>query len=319
MLYHNALGFQGKRALDVSRQRIGVWLVAWLMPISGWAVPDVVVSIKPVHSLVSMIMRDLGEPELLIEGAASPHQYAMRPSEAARLADADLVVWVGPSLESFLVRPLTQMRAVSSRELQLQSNPLITPLKSRGYSFARPAVGRTKGSVDPHVWLDPKNAVGILQAVTDTLSQMDPSNASRYAANRDHAIQEIYDIQHDVMRVLQGVQSEPFVVFHDGYQYFEHAFGLNYAGALALSPERQPGVRQVRMLMDTIDQQSVTCVFSEPQFPSKLVQMIADQTEVRVVSLDPLGTDIAPGAHLYAELLLAMSDAFQRCLSPVRD
>ena len=317
MLYHNALGFQDNRVLSVSRQQIGVWLMLWLLPMTGSATPEVVVSIKPVHSLVSMVMRDLGEPRLLIQGAQTPHQYAMRPSEAALLAKADLIVWVGPALESFLVRPVAQMRADSSRELQLQSNPYVTPIKARGLSFARPVVGRSTGAVDPHLWLDPKNAVGILQAVTDTLSQMDPDNAARYAANRDQAMADIEALHHSVARALSAVQAEPFVVFHDGYQYFEQAYGLNYAGALALSPERQPGVRQVRMLMETIDQQSVGCVFSEPQFPSKLVQMIATQTHVRVVSLDPLGAGIPSGEHLYAELMLAMSSAFQRCLASV--
>jgi zinc transport system substrate-binding protein len=294
-----------------------MWLLLCVMPIPSWAVPDVVVSIKPVHSLVSMVMRDIGEPKLLMRGAATPHYYAMRPSEAALIAQADLIVWVGPTLESFMVRPVAQMPERDAHILQLQSSGHVTPLRSRGLSFAKPAIGGSTQSMDPHLWLDPHNAVGILEAITATLSRIDPDNATHYAANRDRAKADIQQVARTVERMVRPVQSTPFVVFHDGYQYFEHAFGLNYAGALALSPERQPGVRQVRMLMQTINQQSIACVMSEPQFPSKVVQMIAEQTKARVVSVDPLGATLEPGRHLYSELLLAMADAFQRCLSPV--
>ncbi|WP_288351102.1 zinc ABC transporter substrate-binding protein [uncultured Thalassospira sp.] len=80
--------------------------------------PKVVTSIKPIHSIASAIMKDIGEPALLVDGASSPHAYSLRPSEARALSEADLVVYVSHSLEGFLQKPL-QTLSKSSHQLEL--------------------------------------------------------------------------------------------------------------------------------------------------------------------------------------------------------
>src|SRR5690606_8723107 len=70
------------------------------------AAPDIVVSIKPIHSLVSSIMQGVGEPALIVEGAASPHTFTMKPSSARAVQGADIVFWMGPGMEAFLEKPL---------------------------------------------------------------------------------------------------------------------------------------------------------------------------------------------------------------------
>ena len=73
---------------------------------AGHAAPKVVASIKPVHSLVASVMQGIGEPQLIIEGAGSPHTYSLRPSQARALQDADLIFWIGHELEAFLEKPV---------------------------------------------------------------------------------------------------------------------------------------------------------------------------------------------------------------------
>ena len=67
---------------------------------------DVVASIKPVHSLVASVMEGVGEPILLVKGTGSEHSYSLRPSEARALEQAEVVFWVGETMETFLIKPL---------------------------------------------------------------------------------------------------------------------------------------------------------------------------------------------------------------------
>ena len=65
-------------------------------------VPDVAVDIAPVHSLVARVMEGIGTPDLIVAPGATPHEYSLRPSEAAALQEADLVFWIGPGLTPWL-------------------------------------------------------------------------------------------------------------------------------------------------------------------------------------------------------------------------
>ena len=88
---------------------IGILVIAvsWWSTATTWAdVPNVVVSIKPIHSLAAGVMTGVAEPTLLIEGGASPHAYSLKPSEAEALQNADVVFWIGDEMETFLEKPL---------------------------------------------------------------------------------------------------------------------------------------------------------------------------------------------------------------------
>ncbi|BDW96768.1 hypothetical protein MACH10_24530 [Thalassospira tepidiphila] len=87
--------------------------------------PKVVTSIKPIHGITSAIMKDIGEPVLLIDGASSPHTYSLRPSEARALNDADLVIYVSHALEGFLEKPLESLSG-HSHQLELVSLPQLS-------------------------------------------------------------------------------------------------------------------------------------------------------------------------------------------------
>ncbi|MFQ5468106.1 MAG: metal ABC transporter solute-binding protein, Zn/Mn family, partial [Kiloniellaceae bacterium] len=133
------------------------------------APPRVVVDIKPVHALVAGVMEGIAAPRLLIAGAASPHDYALRPSHARALAAADLVVWVGPTLTPSLEKPLAAL-AGGARRLTLLDDPSM---------MARDRAG----AIDPHIWLDPAKAIKIVAAVARALIALDPANGARYRAN----------------------------------------------------------------------------------------------------------------------------------------
>ncbi|MCL2297381.1 MAG: zinc ABC transporter substrate-binding protein [Proteobacteria bacterium] len=287
------------------------------------ATPKVVVSIAPLHSLVAGVMEGVGTPTLLLKGAASPHDHALRPSEVAALADADIVFWVGTSLEGFLEKPL---RTSKARHVALIETASVRyPAREGGVwgkdRHAHKHKGHNHGgaSTDPHVWLDPVNAGDMVDAVARELSALDAENSKRYEANAAALRQRLTALNHEIETMLTPVKRAPFIVFHDGYQYFEKRYGLNGVGAITVNPEQKPSAQRLRALRDTVQKSGVACVFAEPQYSDGLVKSIVEGTTARYSIWDPLGSNVAPGMDVYFLMMRQLAENGRRCLSGIRD
>ena len=274
-----------------------------------------VASIAPLHSLAAAVMGDLGRPLQIVRGYGSPHAYQMRPSDAANLRDADLVLWIGPSLETFLQRPLAGRRE-GTRVVTLLAVPGLALLANRsGGVHSDDAHGQNEaGSHDPHIWLSPFNAKLIAGVIAKELGSLDPDNAEIYQTNAKRLSERIDTMETRIASRLAPVVNVPFVVFHDAFQYFEKNFGLNTVGSVTVSPDHMPSARRIKTLRDEIARSGARCVFREPQFESALVQVLLEDSDARAAVLDPLGTDVAPGPDAYFALMDANADALIECL-----
>lgn len=292
-----------------------------VLPAPAFAAPETVVSIKPIHSLVGAAMEGLGEPTLLLPPGASPHTYALRPSDARRLGNAELIVWVGEELEAFLRKPLS-LRAGKARIVTLIEDADLELLTGGGDGHEHDdGHGRHDdhghaGSVDVHVWLDSRNARRIVDRVAAVLGELDPPNASRYEANARLAGQRLMELDAEIHRILAPVRAAPYVVFHDAYRYFERRYGTNPVGAITPNPERQPGAGSLARIQRKIVATGARCVFSEPQFQPALVRAVTRGTDARSGVLDPLGAAAAPdGIEGYLTLMRQLAHSLRRCLS----
>ncbi len=261
---------------------------------SALAAPSVLVTVKPVHSLVAGIMEGVGEPALLLPAGASPHSYSLRPSDARKLARADLIIRVGPALETFLARPLANIARRAH---------VITLMRDNGRD------------ADPHIWLDPDEAGRIVTRVTAALGRADPDNAQRYDENGRKTRARINRLDAEIAASLKPVRSLPYIVFHDGYRYFEQHYGLNHVAAIAASPDRKPGARRLRGIRDIIRAEGAKCVFTEPQFSPSLARALTRDADVRLAALDPLGVDIAPGPDGWFKMMRRLAGSLRACLS----
>ena len=288
------------------------------------AAPEVVVSIKPVHSLVAAVMGEFGTPRLILDGASTPHAYQMRPSEAAALHAADLIVWVGEALENFLARPIATL-GPDAQVVTLQHADGIRLLRHRpgGLWKAGPmrvddvdsVRGRNFIRLDAHIWLDPENARRIVDAGRRGARPSASGASGGISAQCSlHAIADWCAGGVTLRKGLAPVRSHAFIVFHDGYQYFEHAFGLNGIGTVTLGPDRLPGVKRLASLRRALAERDVRCVFTEPQFEPGLARTVIEGTSVRMAQLDPLGADIAAGADAWFTVLRRMGDSVVECL-----
>jgi zinc transport system substrate-binding protein len=260
-------------------------------------------------------------PELLIEGVGSPHNYALRPSQAQALRQADLVFWMGPGLEQFLVKPLDAL-AGDALVVALGTSAGLHTLATRsgGLRDGQDAQdGHPEGAhVDMHLWLDPRNAAAMVAAIAAALSAIDPQHAALYQANAVRIEGEIAMLDAELEARLAPVRERPFVVLHDGYHYLEARYGLHAVGAIAVDPLRRPGAGRLREIRARLAARDVECVFAEPQFTPALVETVVAGTGARTGVLDPLGADLEAGPGHYALLMAALAHALVTCLDPTQ-
>ena len=290
-------------------------------------VPGVVVSIKPIHSLVAGVMTGVGEPHLIVKGAASPHTFALRPSDARALENADVVFWVGETVEPFLTRPLQTIGA-AAHSIELIGEGEVRVLAAReggawgasGHTIHGPARHRDARSehdrehLDGHIWLDPRNATAVTRIAVRVLAALDPGNAVTYRRNGDDLAYRLSILEAELTEGLRPIREVPYAVFHDAYQYLEQRYGLNAIGAISTHTGRAPGARSLQALRTRIIESDARCVFHEPQFDPKLVETLIGGTDVSAGVLDSMGAKVQPGAEAYFRIMRDISAALSNCL-----
>ena len=292
----------------------------------------VVASIKPIHSLVSYLMDGVSKPSLIVDGYASPHGFALKPSHAKMLQEADIIFWVGEDLENFLEKPLNSI-AKKAEKIELLEAKGLNKLKFRernifdghddhghdddghkkkdDHDDHDDHEGHHHGEYDPHIWLDPINAKIILNEMVEHLIENDAKNASAYKSNLEKALKDIDKLTMEVMTELN--QSTSSIVFHDAYQYFEERFNVNVLGAFTVNTDVMPGAEQLAEIREIIEHDKVSCIFSEPQFNPDIINAVAKDMDIKTGVLDPLGATLDPGKGLYFDLIRNMSKSFKGC------
>lgn len=328
-------------------------LVAGLgLPVAAAAEPAVVTDIAPVESLVARVMQGVGTPGRLVPRGASPHDARLKPSDAAALAKADLVVMVGGGLTPWLSEA-QQSLAPEAHVIRLMEAETSIVLPTRNeVEFAHEDHGHEEhahdekghddhadddhahdekghddhghdeaghdehdhGPNDPHGWLDPENARAWARLIADELIEQDPENAAVYRENLAQADAEIVAAQEQARALLEPVKDVPFVVSHDAFQYFEKAFDVTAAGAIALSDARAPGPKRVAEIREVLEKRGVACVLTEPGLNPALAQSVAEVTGARLVALDPMGLELPEGPGLYPAMIVEMATRLAGCL-----
>jgi len=324
-------------------------LAAGMAMIGGVAMsdtPKVAVDISPVHSLVSRVMHGVGTPDLIVQAGASPHGYTLRPSEAKALQDAQMVFWMGESLSPWMEGALDTLSSDASIITLLERDETILLEFREGALFEEhdhddhgdekhddhgddnhddhgdekhddhgdeKHDDHSHGSYDPHAWLSPDNARIWLNLIASQLSIVDPENAGTYFANAAAGRLEIEALKAEVNSLLEPVRGKKFIVFHDAYQYFEEAFKISASGAISLGDASKPSPARIAEIQGRIEEESIDCVLSEPQFNKGLVATVMAGSNANTNVIDPLGVGLKPGPNLYNELIRDMTKTLVDC------
>ena len=312
----------------------------------------VVATIKPIHSLASYLMDGVGKPDLIVDGYASPHGFALKPSHAKMIQNADIIFWVGEDIESFLEKPLKTI-AKKADKIELMEIKGLAKLKFRERNIfdSHDDHGHKKDDHDDHDdhakkeddhddhghdddhkedGHDDHGHEGHAHGEFDPHIWLDPMNAKIILSEMaEHLIENdkeneskykknLKKAHKDLDNLTKKVKSElnkdfKSIVFHDAYQYFEKRFGINILGAFTVNTDVMPGAEQLAEIREVIEHDKVSCVFSEPQFNPDIIKAVAKDTNIATGVIDPLGATLDPGKDLYFNLIGNMSKSFKGC------
>lgn len=260
---------------------------ALLVPLAlGFAVMGaglkVAVSIPPLLDFVREVGSDRVEAELLVPPGVDPHTYEIHPVQMRFLAQARLLVVVGLGLEWWLEDVVS---AAGNPDLEV----VVT---SEGIE--------TLGD-DPHIWLDPLNAVLQVAAIRDALIRADPGGRLVYEMNSARYISRILDLHDEIKERISPWTHKEFVALHGAWAYFARRYGLKQLAVIEPRPGREPSAREVARITSLIRERGVRAIFVEVQHSPKVAELIAAETGAALVTLDPLGG--TPGREDYPSLL----------------
>ncbi|MDR8017191.1 zinc ABC transporter substrate-binding protein ZnuA [Ectopseudomonas guguanensis] len=303
-------------------------LITLLFVANAQAEVRLLTSIKPLQLIAAAVQDGVGSPDVLLPPGASPHHYALRPSDVRRVRDADLLYWIGPGMEGFLPRVL---EGRSKPDVAVQALPGMT-LRHFGdshgehdhddhdhaHEHASDGLGHDHdhrpGSLDAHLWLAADNARIIAARMAADLARLDAANAARYAANLQAFEARLDALDGRIRPQLAALQGKPYFVFHEAYDYFEAAYGLKHAGVFSVLTEVQPGARHVAAMRKALQQAGPSCVFSEPPLRPRLAETLTAGLPVKLAELDALGGDLPVAASGYEQLLENLADGLSECL-----
>ena len=368
-------------------------VATFLMPVNIFA-QDVMVTIKPLHSLVSGVMGSTGQAGLIVDDAVSPHDFQLKPSQVKAVQDARVIFYIDNDFETFLRRAFD----ITSEDVRKVAVAGLDGLKTYSIREGGGWEGHAHDhhghedehddhddhdkhghddhddhdkhdhdkhghddhddhdkhdhdkhahddhddhgkhdhdkhahedhdehdkhahedhedhETDLHLWLDPANAKVMVDHIAQELSAIYPENASVYTENASAYGKRLDALHTELQNSLSTVQDKPYVVFHDAYQYFEAAYGLNAVGSITFEPHESPSPSRLQEVSQRIKETGATCVFKEPQFSDRLVRVVVEGTSARSGTLDPLGAGLENGAELYVNLLQNLAGNLRTCL-----
>ncbi|GGK27103.1 zinc ABC transporter substrate-binding protein ZnuA [Aliivibrio fischeri] len=273
---------------------------------------SVLSSVKPINLIVQELTAGVATSSYLVPSGASPHDYALRPSDMKKIKNADTIVWYGNDLEPFLSKVLENKKNI----ITVSQFPSVEFYHFDKHDEDEHAhEGHHHHNTDPHFWLGPKETLGVAKEITKQLIKIDPLNKDQYQSNLAQFEKKLTQVVKTISTQLAPVKSKGYFVFHDAYGYFERYFDMNNLGHFTVSPDRKPGAKTLIKIKKSLVSQQAVCVFSEPQFEPAIVITITRGTDVHKGELDPLAIqqDEVPGA--YFNFLLTISNELESCLN----
>lgn len=272
------------------------------------AAPSVLTDMAPIHGLVSAVMGDIGAPTLLLPPSADAHSYALRPSDARALSDAELIIWVGHDLTPWLADPIATL-ATGATTLELLET---TGWDRRELTHHDGEDDHDHGDYDPHAWIDPAVTAVWVGHIANQLADVDPANADSYQANAKNYATELEQLRDTLKAQLAPAAGQSIIWPHDAYGYFEDAFDLMSVATIADAAANSPGPAHIAQLRERTD---VACVLADPEIGDRWTAVIVEGTSANTGMIDLMGANIPLGADHYINTLQAMADTVVACVT----
>lgn len=288
---------------------------------------EVLTTIKPLGFIANAITDGVTETKVLLPTSASPHDYSLKPSDIEQLQSADLVVWVGEEMESFLEKSLEKV--AKDKVLTLADVEKIDDIVAQTAKAAEKDHDKHEHKHDHkhdhahhhdhdedwHIWLSPAAAELTAEQIAEKLAQKFPAQQDKIRQNLAEFKTALATKNSEIEKQLLPLKSKGYYTFHEAYGYFEQQYGLKPLGSFTINPAIAPGAKTLKSIKQKVEKNQAQCLFTEPQFTPKVVESLSKNSQAHIGTLDPLGSQIALSKTAYTEFLQSLADQFSQCLS----
>ena len=310
---------------------------------------NVAASIRPLHSLVEMVLGDEGEAVLLVDGNMSPHNITLRPSDRLQLANADLVFLIDENFAPILAKTVDDAQR---KVLMAEAEGLVKIKRRTSDYFGHGELDHDHddhghddhghddhghddhghddhghddhghddhghshafGEWDLHFWLDAKNAMAMVDLIENRLSARYPQHAEAFAQNKKAAQQKLQELDASIKTQIAPLSDIGLIVYHDAYTYFEDAYGITVKTTVLDHHDASSGVNRIQMIRHLVDHGEVTCLAHEPQFNDKILNTIDPRKKLTRIVMDPIGVSYPKGADQYRLMMQGLAESLSNC------
>ena len=271
---------------------------------------DVVVSIKPIHSITTMLMDGIAMPKLLLNSSNSAHTFHLKPSQIKMLSNADLIITISDDFEIGLRKALKNINKAS--HLSIINLDQLKIHNSRGEEIY--GLNEEHSKFDLHLWLDVDNMQLIAKHISTLLIELDPVNASRYSENFLKVHSELNKLKIELQQQLAPFSSTQYAIFADILQYFEDSLQLSKPVIISPFHGARLSIKRTLEAKKIIKDLNIKCLLYDPEIKAKQVQVLSEGLNLKVYKIDILGNEFAPGQGLYFNLMKKTSSQLSLCL-----
>ncbi len=236
----------------------------------------------------------------LLSGYENEHTYSPKPSDLVAVRKAQLLFEVGVGLEVWVAR-LVKTAGTTSLKVVTTSKGIGLVRDDHGHTTDHGEPGESSRG-NPHVWLDPKNAVTMLRHITESLVQVDPEHAQEYRQNQASYLQRLDLLQAELSDRVGTLVDKRFVAHHPAWPYFARRYGFEIAGTILSQSAGEPSALHIHHLIASMKKEKIRVVVSEIQLSQKVPELLAKETGARVVVLTTLPGGL-PGTETYLDML----------------
>jgi len=298
----------------IYRLLLGLTFLLSLNNVGAQSTPNVVVSIKPIHSIVTALMEGVSRPQLLLESSDSAHTFHLKPSQLNLLSNADLVITIGDGFETGLKKTL--------RNIKVGSHIVVSEIDGLHlYDFRNVDINEMNKDEkdehtdhDLHLWLDIVNMQKTAQYISEQLIKIDSNNSNTYENNLVKIHSRLNKLKSKLQQQLATLSSEHYAIYADTLQYFEKSFQLQKPVIITPYHGARLSIHRTLEARKKMKDLKIKCLLYGPESTSKKVNVLSEGLPIKAFRIDILGAKLNSGSDQYFNLMKGLSSQLVECL-----
>ena len=277
--------------------------------------PQVVVSIKPIHSIVAFLMEGIASPELLLQSNNSAHTFHLKPSQIRMIETADLVISIGDEFEIGLRRALKNLD--ESNRFEIISLGSLNVHKYRAdkiYEKVQQEDTQEDLTADMHLWLDLNNVKKIAQHINGLLIDINPANQDKYNMNLASLNSKLDILDIEIEKQMLPFSSDLYATYSDTIQYFEKKYNLGRPVIVTPYHEARLRINRTLASKNTINDLSISCLIYGTEVRKSQISVLSEGLKIKAHKIDILGQEFDEGPNQYFNLMKKISNQVASCL-----